>query len=113
MLYYHSLHFCILLNNNFVTSFLYMKYKELKVNMECLHNETDSSMPIDEQLMFEATDDSNKSHVYGFGSQSSAINTEQLGSSSSSSLVLSLSSTVADNAYNEREKKLYGYMQQA
>ncbi|KAI5683032.1 hypothetical protein M9H77_04260 [Catharanthus roseus] len=87
--------------------------KELKANAECLHIETSSSMPTDEQLMFEAAGGSNKGHVYGFGSQCLAINAERWGSSSSSSFILSVSSAAAGDAYIEREKKVWGYMQQA
>ncbi|KAI5663723.1 hypothetical protein M9H77_23046 [Catharanthus roseus] len=55
----------------------FIEWLKLKANAERLHIETGSSIPTDEQLMFEATDGSNKGNVNGFGSQSSAINVER------------------------------------
>ncbi|KAI5671931.1 hypothetical protein M9H77_12295 [Catharanthus roseus] len=83
-----------------------VKYQELKVNAEHLHIETDSPMPTNKKLMFEAACGSYKGHVYGFGSKSTAITAEQRRDSSSSSYVLSVSSTAAHNACIEREKRM-------
>ncbi|KAI5658655.1 hypothetical protein M9H77_27448 [Catharanthus roseus] len=64
--------------------------------------------------MFEATGGSNKGHVYGFGSESAAITAErQGGSSSSMSSVPSISSAAGHEACIKRERRLWGYMQQA
>ncbi|KAI5668376.1 hypothetical protein M9H77_18229 [Catharanthus roseus] len=75
------------------------KYQELKVNMEHLHIGTGSPILTDEQLMFEDAGGSNKDHRRG-------------GSSSSSSIPL-ISSAVDHEACIERERRLWGYMQQA
>ncbi|KAI5664425.1 hypothetical protein M9H77_23748 [Catharanthus roseus] len=60
-----------------------VKYQELKMNTEHHHIETSLPIPTDKQLMFEVAGGSNKGHVYGFGSQFTAITAEQWGSSSS------------------------------
>ncbi|KAI5675408.1 hypothetical protein M9H77_06358 [Catharanthus roseus] len=86
--------------------------EELKANTKRLHIKTGSPMPTDKQLMFEATGGSNKGHAYGFGSQFAAITAKQWGGSSSSSAVPSVSSAAAHDACIERERRLWGYMQQ-
>ncbi|KAI5676176.1 hypothetical protein M9H77_07126 [Catharanthus roseus] len=78
------------------------KYHQLKANTKRLHIE--SSMPIltDEQLMFKATDGSNK------GSQSAGIIAECRGvNSSSMSSVPLVSSAAGYEAYIERERRLW------
>ncbi|KAI5677840.1 hypothetical protein M9H77_08790 [Catharanthus roseus] len=42
--------------------------EELKAKAERLHIETDSPIPTDEHLMFEATGGCNKGHIYSFSS---------------------------------------------
>ncbi|KAI5657198.1 hypothetical protein M9H77_25991 [Catharanthus roseus] len=101
------------LHNQSCTSYCISKrdnastYDEPKANVECLHIENCSPMPTDEQLMFEATDGSNKGHVYDFGSQSAAITTERRKVSSSSSLVSLVTFVAAHDAWIEREKRLW------
>ncbi|KAI5661971.1 hypothetical protein M9H77_21294 [Catharanthus roseus] len=82
------------------------KYQEPTVNAVRLHIETGSLIPTDEQLMFKATGESNKSNVYGFGLQSAVITAEHWGGNSSS-----MSSTAGQEAYIKRERRLWGYMQ--
>ncbi|KAI5663013.1 hypothetical protein M9H77_22336 [Catharanthus roseus] len=90
------------------------KYYERKANVEQLHIETGSPIPTDEQLMFEATGESNKDHVCGFSSQSPATTVElQGGSSSSISSVPLVFSAAGHKAYIERKRRLWGYMQLA
>ncbi|KAI5653897.1 hypothetical protein M9H77_31084 [Catharanthus roseus] len=78
--------------------------------MRRVHMQTGSSMPTDEQLMFEATCGSNKGHVCGFGSQSTAITIERGGGSSSLPSVPSVSSSATHNTCIDREKRLWGYI---
>ncbi|KAI5657983.1 hypothetical protein M9H77_26776 [Catharanthus roseus] len=73
------------------------KYQELKVNAKHLHIKNGSPIPTDEQLMFEAVGGSNKCHRQR---------------SSSMLSVSSISSAAAHDACIEREKRLWGYMQQ-
>ncbi|KAI5656754.1 hypothetical protein M9H77_25547 [Catharanthus roseus] len=80
------------------------KYQELKANEERLHIETSSSMPSDEQLMFEAACSSNKGYVYDFGLQFTAITTEHWGGSSSLSSIPSVSSMVATMLASRRRR---------
>ncbi|KAI5681631.1 hypothetical protein M9H77_02859 [Catharanthus roseus] len=55
----------------------------------------------------------NKGHVYGFGSRSAAVTAERWGGSTSSmSSVPSVSSSACHKARIERERRLWGYMQQ-
>ncbi|KAI5665132.1 hypothetical protein M9H77_24455 [Catharanthus roseus] len=89
------------------------KYQELKSNAECFHIDTDSSIPTDEQLMFETTSGSHKGHVYDFSSQFATVIAEQRSGSSSLSSVPSVSSMGTHESCIEREKTLWGYMQQA
>ncbi|KAI5672507.1 hypothetical protein M9H77_12871 [Catharanthus roseus] len=89
------------------------EFLELKANAECRRIETDSPVPPNEQLMFEATGSSNKGHVYGFYSKFIAITAEQQGGSSSWSSVSLVSCATAQESYIEREKRLWRYMQKA
>ncbi|KAI5677865.1 hypothetical protein M9H77_08815 [Catharanthus roseus] len=59
-------------------------YQELKANAECLHVETGSPILTEEQLMCEVVGGSNKGHIHGFGSQSTAVTAERRGGSSNS-----------------------------
>ncbi|KAI5676667.1 hypothetical protein M9H77_07617 [Catharanthus roseus] len=86
---------------------------ELKANVERFNVETGSPIPNDEQLMFEAGGGSNKGHVYGFCSQAAAITVERQGGYNSTLLVPSVSSVADHDACIAREKRLWGYMQQA
>ncbi|KAI5667694.1 hypothetical protein M9H77_17547 [Catharanthus roseus] len=89
------------------------EFWELKANTECHHIETALLMQTDEQLMFQSVGGNNKGHVYCLGPQSIAITTEQWVGNNSSSSVPSVSSTTAHDACIKREKRLWGYMQQA
>ncbi|KAI5676389.1 hypothetical protein M9H77_07339 [Catharanthus roseus] len=77
-----------------------------------LHIETGSPMPTDKQFIFEVADGSNKGHFCDFGLQSVAITTERQGGSSSSSQEY-VSFAASYDACIKREKRLWGYMQQA
>ncbi|KAI5676818.1 hypothetical protein M9H77_07768 [Catharanthus roseus] len=65
------------------------------------------------QTLVKSAGGSNKDHIYGFGSRFFAINTERQGGSISSSSVSSVSSPTAHDARIKREKRLWGYTQQA
>ncbi|KAI5683705.1 hypothetical protein M9H77_04933 [Catharanthus roseus] len=82
--------------------FVLAKYQKLMENAKRLHIETGPPILTDEQLMFEAASGSNKGHVYGFGSHSSSMFS-----------VPSVSSIAGHKACIEREKRFWGYMQQA
>ncbi|KAI5676496.1 hypothetical protein M9H77_07446 [Catharanthus roseus] len=86
------------------------KYQKLKATTERLHIKTGSSIPTNKQLMIKAAGGSDKDHVYNFCSQSATITTERWGGSSSSSSVSSISLASTNDAYKEREKRLWGYM---
>ncbi|KAI5654032.1 hypothetical protein M9H77_31219 [Catharanthus roseus] len=85
--------------------------EELKANAEHLHIKTGSPILTDEQLMFQHTGGSNKSQVYGFGSQSAVVIPKRRGGSSNSmSSVASVSCTAGHEACIERGRRLWGYM---
>ncbi|KAI5663280.1 hypothetical protein M9H77_22603 [Catharanthus roseus] len=81
--------------------------EELKANTEHLYIEIGSPILTYKQLMFRAFNGSNKEHVYGYSSQSTAITVKHRGgSSSSSSSVPSESSVVTHESSNQRERRL-------